>query len=81
MQIALRVYGEKSSEYALILNNIAKGQVDSGSYDRAEKMLNEGIGILEKAVADKSVDVKWAASAIADALQNYQRLLQLTGRG
>ncbi|MDR3613825.1 MAG: hypothetical protein P4L53_09660 [Candidatus Obscuribacterales bacterium] len=81
VDMARRVLGEENAEYGLVVNNIAEGQIDAGSYGRAEKMLNEGMAVIDKAIENKAVDLAWAANVKADAMQNYQRLLQLTGRG
>jgi tetratricopeptide (TPR) repeat protein len=80
LQIRRRLHGKSSAKYGISLNNFAEGQIAAGCYERAEKMLIEGIGLIDKAVANKNVGLKWAANARADAMQNYHRLLQLTGR-
>jgi hypothetical protein len=74
LQIAARLYGEDSAQYGVVLNNMAEGQIDAGSYSRAEKMLTKGMALLDKAIAAKVVDEQWALSAKADAEANYRRL-------
>ena len=80
VSMARRVHGDGNAMYGMTINNIAEGQIDAGNYARAEKMLTEGTAIIDKTIEDKSVDLNWAAGVKADAMRNYQRLLQLTGR-
>ena len=80
IKISRIVSGPESAQHGLVINNIGELLVNAGRMPEAEKLLTQGIGLLNKGLADGNVDKVWAVAARSDALGNYRRLLSATGR-
>jgi tetratricopeptide (TPR) repeat protein len=80
IKIARAVFGTESAQFGMVINNVGELLINAGRMAEAEKLLVQGIGLLNKALADGNVDKVWAVSARSDALGNYRRLLEASGR-
>ena len=80
VNMARAVHGEAHQTFALTMNNAGEVLFEAGKYAKGEKYLLCGIGILNKAIDEKSVDLEWAKNAREDALTQLGRLYKATGR-
>ena len=80
IKIARVVFGSESAQFGMVINNVGEMLINAGRMVEAENLLVQGIGLLNKALADGNVDKVWAVSARSDALGNYRRLLNAVGR-
>jgi tetratricopeptide (TPR) repeat protein len=71
--IARESVGEESTDYGILLNNLAELRLETGRFAEAEDLYRRALDIHRRTVGERSVQA-------SDALYNLADLLQQTGR-